>query len=435
MTNSNSDTCKDKDKMPVTPLAESLTGPMLRQRAQAQWNATASQTSQALHDLTPEANRALLHELQVHQIELELQNEELLRTHRALEESRALYFDLYDLAPVGYCTVSESGLILQANLTLTSLLKVTRNALVRQPLSRFISAEDQDIFYQLHRRRHVTEELHSCELRMVRGDGAPFWVQLDVAGSDVTDQAVGTGAMRVVVADIGVRKRADEQLQVALKDKDALLKEVHHRVKNNLQVITSLLRLESRRSASPEAVDVLQTMQGRIRAMAQLHELLYRSGTFSWLDLGNYLGQIAKQAFHSQLTAGGLVQLKLNLGTVPVGMDQAVACGLLVNELVSNCLKHGFPNGRSGEVCVELQPADPGATQTDALWRLRVSDTGVGLSADFEARSNNSLGLQLVSDLSQQAGGTLTHQSQPGVGAAFAVVFTALVPAQLVMPQ
>jgi two-component sensor histidine kinase len=115
-------------------------------------------------------------------------------------------------------------------------------------------------------------------------------------------------------------------------------------------------------------------------------------------------------------------------------MDQAIACGLLVNELVTNYLKHGFPDGRGGEVRAEMQPADPATVQVDALWRLRVSDTGVGLSPEFEEKRKLSLGLQLADDLSLQAGGTLSIQSQPGTGVEFSVVFKALVPAPLVMP-
>ena len=237
-----------------------------------------------------------------------------------------------------------------------------------------------------------------------------------------------------IFQDITAQKRIQTDLQASLRDKVALLKEVHHRVKNNLQVITSLLRMEARRSTAPEANDVLKAMQGRIHAMAQLHESLYRSGTFASVDLGVYLGQIATQAFRAQLLSTQRVELKLHMGALQVGMDQAISCGLLVNELVSNCLKHGFPDARPGHVRVELQAADPETVQTDALWRLRVSDTGVGLSPDFEDKRKNSLGLILVEDLSQQVGGHLTIASQPGAGAEFSVIFKALEPAALLMP-
>lgn len=259
-------------------------------------------------------------------------------------------------------------------------------------------------------------------------------VDLDVSISPIVDAHGKVTNAIIQHLDISERVRAEKALQASLQEKEALLKELHHRVKNNLQIVASLLRLESRRSAVPEAINVLKAMQGRIQAMAQLHQSLYRSGTFASVDLGAYLGQIATQAFQAQQVPGNLAQLQLDLGTVSVGMDQAIACGLLVNELISNALKHGFPDGRSGAVRVELQPVDPATVQTDALWRLRVHDTGVGLPPDFEERRTTSLGLQLVGDLGQQAGGTLTIVSQAGVGTEFSLVFKALAPATLVMP-
>ncbi|OQW90220.1 MAG: hypothetical protein BWK72_03130 [Rhodoferax ferrireducens] len=219
-----------------------------------------------------------------------------------------------------------------------------------------------------------------------------------------------------VKEDITQRKQADLVLQTSLREKVALLNEVHHRVKNNLQVIASLLRLEVGRSAQPDTRTVLKDMQGRIYAMALLHESLYRSGTFASVELGAYLKQLATQTFRTQSGLGGDVRLVLEMGAINVGMDQAAPCGLLVNELLANCLKHGFPDRRSGQVVVSLQP-----TAREGWWRLSVRDTGVGLPSDFEARRNQSLGLQLVSDLARQLGGQLNVGEGPG--AEFSVVF------------
>jgi PAS domain S-box-containing protein len=225
------------------------------------------------------------------------------------------------------------------------------------------------------------------------------------------------GDYLVVLHDITARKEAELALQASLADKTALLKEVHHRVKNNLQVITSLLRLESGRSGVPATKTVLTDMQGRIRAMAQLHDMLYHSGTFATVDLGSYLGQIATQSFRMLNAAPTLVRLTLELASIHVTMDQAAPCGLIVNELISNCLKHGFPAGRGGEVKIELQPV-VGSTQVC----LRVSDTGVGLPPDFAAKRGESLGLQLVGDLSAQLNGTL--EIGPVPASIFTVMFT-----------
>jgi two-component sensor histidine kinase len=214
--------------------------------------------------------------------------------------------------------------------------------------------------------------------------------------------------------------RRQGQLQSALQEKTALLNEVHHRVKNNLQVITSLLRLEAGRASEPATRSVLDEMKGRIRSMALVHETLYRSGNFAGVELHRYIQQVASVAFRAQASTGGNVRLVLDLASVTASLDLATPCGLLVNELISNCVKHGFVDGQSGEVRVALQRT-PGSPDEAPRWSLRVSDTGVGLPADFEARRAQSLGLQLVSDLAGQIGGVLV--TEPGPGAAFSVTF------------
>jgi PAS domain S-box-containing protein len=257
------------------------------------------------------------------------------------------------------------------------------------------------------------------EYRIVRPrDGAERWVsglgqlQFDAQGRPLK--------MHGTIQDITDRQRADDALRTSLREKEALLKEVHHRVKNNLQVIMSLLRMESRRSNQPDTKTVLGEMQGRIRSMALLHESLYRSGTFAAVDLAGYLTQLVTQAFRSAQTSPPTVRLELALDPVLVEMDQALPCGLLVNELVSNALKHAFPGGRSGHVRVALQPV----AGEPARWCLAVTDDGVGLPRDFDARRGHSLGLQLVADLAGQLHGTHDILPAPGAGTHIAVTFT-----------
>jgi PAS domain S-box-containing protein len=159
---------------------------------------------------SPEEMRRLLHELRVHQIELEMQNDELRRSQADLEASRERYFDLYDLAPVGYFTLSEPGLILQVNLTAAALLGVSRDALVQQPLTRFIFPEDQDIFYRHCRQLFETGLPQACEMRMLRTNADPFWVRLDAT---FVRDADGTAYGRAVMSDITEQKRALEARQ------------------------------------------------------------------------------------------------------------------------------------------------------------------------------------------------------------------------------
>ena len=181
----------------------------LRQRAEAMFSGAEPHLPARL---SPEETQRLLHELQVHQIELELQNEELRRTQVELEAARARYFDLYDLAPVGYVTLSEKGLILEANLTAAGLLGVERSALVRQPLTHFIIPEDQDLYYQLRKGLLETDAPRVCELRMVRQDGSPFWVRLEATAAQA---AGGVPVCHAILSDITERVRSEQARQQA----------------------------------------------------------------------------------------------------------------------------------------------------------------------------------------------------------------------------
>ena len=183
---------------------------------------TPSLSLEVVKEMTPEDTQLLFHELRVHQIELEMQNEELHRAHAALQEERARYFELYDLAPVSYCTLDEQGLILEANLTAAHLLGVTRSAMVNQPVTRFIFHDDQDIYYLHHKRHVISDEPRSCELRMVKNDGTVFWVQLAVT---TLQHPLNKVLHRVVLTNMTERKHLQEARDEAL---DCLEKIAEH---------------------------------------------------------------------------------------------------------------------------------------------------------------------------------------------------------------
>jgi two-component sensor histidine kinase/PAS domain-containing protein len=257
--------------------------------------------------------------------------------------------------------------------------------------------------------------------------GTPYDLELPIIGAMGTHKWVRTQGFALMergtsirlhgtFQDITQRKQAELQMAADLAEKTALLNEVHHRVKNNLQVIASLLRLEAGRAepSRSDTVTVLNDMQGRIRSMALLHESLYRSGTFASVDLGGYLRQLSQQAFRSFAPSGATVGLELELASVSVSLDRAMPVGLLLNELLSNCFKHAFTQQRSGMVRVTL------VVEADRC-RLTVSDNGVGLPDNFAQKRENSLGLALVSDLTKQLGGVL--EIGPGPGSSFALVF------------
>jgi len=201
--------------------------------------------------------------------------------------------------------------------------------------------------------------------------------------------------------EIVERKRAEEQLKTSLAEKEVLLKEVHHRVKNNLQVISSLLHLQSKQIKDPEALDLFLESQYRVRSMALVHERLYQSEDLSGVDAAEYFEDLARYLYRSYGSASSQVSLKVDVASVSLGIDVAIPCGLIISELLSNALKHAFPGGRQGQVLVKFHPS-PGGQCT-----LLVSDDGIGLPADLDLKTAESLGLQLVNRLVAQLEGSI----------------------------
>jgi len=385
----------------VNPLADFTPkmGKSLRSRAEAR---IAGQEKAAKEPLSAQEFQHLFHELHVHQIELEMQNEELRRTQEELEISRARYFDLYNLAPVGYLTLSQKGLILEGNLTLATLLDTPRNRLVKSRLSQYILPADQDSFYNLRKRLEDSECSQMCELRMVGQNGNPFWARLDA----VTVQANAETVYRITVSDISEHRQA-EQIKFALEGNENLLRELHHRTKNNMLVISSMLVLNARHSKSDETRSVLIDLQGKVQAMALVHQMLYQSHDLSHIDLGDYIAKLLALLLPTYQIPEQLIALRVQLAHMLVVLDVATPCGLVLNELISNALKHGFPDQRKGEFRIELVRAE-----NDEIV-LTVADNGVGVPDGFDFRKGRGLGLRTIfAIVEHQLQGTVLFQSK-----------------------
>jgi two-component sensor histidine kinase len=207
-------------------------------------------------------------------------------------------------------------------------------------------------------------------------------------------------------------------LRRTLRERETLLKEVHHRVKNNLQIITSLMSLQARRDHLPEVMTAFRTMEDRIRSMAMLHEALYRSEDLARIDFKPYIERLCGHLAKSLGADARGVQLETRVSRVMLPLERAVPCGLLVNELVTNVFKHAFPDGRPGRATVSLEP------EADGKLVLVVADDGVGLPATQATQPAKSLGLELVRGLTQQLEGTLSvDRGTPGT--IFRVTFPA----------
>jgi PAS domain S-box-containing protein len=208
------------------------------------------------------------------------------------------------------------------------------------------------------------------------------------------------------IMDITERRKADDEVKKSLIEKENLLKEIHHRVKNNMQIISSLLSLQTH-YVDDDVVKVLEGSQKRVKSMALVHEKLYHSQSLSKIDMADYIQSLASDLFFSYLVKEGQIKLITEIDKIEFNIETAIPCGLIINELVSNSLKHAFPNERKGNINISLKP------KTDQ-YELIIMDDGIGLSKDFELKNIDSLGLQLVNSLIHQLDGEMEIDHNQG---------------------
>jgi two-component sensor histidine kinase len=228
-----------------------------------------------------------------------------------------------------------------------------------------------------------------------------------------------------IYRDITMRKQAEEKIKNSLKEKEVMLYEIHHRVKNNMQIILSLLRLQSRGIEDERTKEMFQESQNRIRSMALIHEKLYQSGDLSRIDIADYVRGLSTHLVSVYSAEGMKVGLSVDIKDVYLDINRAIPLGLIVNELVTNAMKHGFEKGAEGHIritarrAVKKEEAKKGAMRK---FELVVDDTGKGLPEDFDITKTESFGMQLVSDLVQQLDGAIEFKRKD-IGSAFVIRF------------
>jgi two-component sensor histidine kinase len=249
------------------------------------------------------------------------------------------------------------------------------------------------------------------EEELVNVDGSPgvaYVVKFPVQGPS------GRTLIGSVAIDITERKRAEELIKASLREKEVLLREIHHRVKNNLQIVSTLLDLQSGHTQDAAAIEMFQESRGRVKSMALIHERLYRAQDMSRVDFGEYIRQLTDDLFRTYKVSGD-IRLDLELDIPPLTIDIAIPCGLLLNELISNCLKHAFANAARGCLSVAF-------FRKDGANVLIVADDGAGFPAGADFRNTKSFGLQLVNTLVDQLDGEIFLVTNPGT------MFTILFP-------
>ncbi len=269
-------------------------------------------------------------------------------------------------------------------------------------------AEYQKLAASVNKYGEFTYEIHN-----IKKDRTEFWCR----GTSSIFKHHEYGTVFVAIQqDITRQKQADEKVKASLKEKEVLLQEIHHRVKNNLGIVSSLLQMQCRRTKDDQAKAILRDSQNRIASIALVHEKLYRSEELADIDFAQYIPDLTTHLFDSYNVSSQQIKLNIEVDNASLNIETAIPCGLIINELVSNALKYAFPDQRSGEIKVQFYPALGGKLI------LIIRDNGVGLPAEFDPKTSKTLGLTLVQGLVKQLRGNLDINSHQGTE--FKITFT-----------
>ncbi|MDP3066886.1 MAG: histidine kinase dimerization/phosphoacceptor domain -containing protein, partial [Methanobacteriaceae archaeon] len=269
----------------------------------------------------------------------------------------------------------------------------------------YIPPDELDIHEKIKKRVFSGEYINEIELKRMRKDGSVINILLGAA--PLYDSQGEIDGMMSASADITAKVNAEKQIKASLNEKEVLLKEIHHRVKNNLQIISSLMSLQSAYVRDPNTLKMFQESKNRVRAMSLIHEKLYQSPDMTRISFGGYIQNLANQLINFYEVNVDDVELEVNVDEIFLTLDNSIPLGLIVNELVSNCLKHAFPDGRKGKVSIQLWSQNEKNV-------LTVADNGVGLPSDFDISKTDSLGLRIVQTLTLQLSGKVDNKKSPG---------------------
>jgi len=326
-----------------------------------------------------------------------LSNASLLNKSKAAEESlkteKAYLNQLLENSPEAVVTTDMSGNVIRINSEFTRIFGYESEEALGRCIDDLVAPKDLYKSASSITRLVGRGEKFSLETRRRCKDGTMIDVSLLGSPIEVEGEQVGSYA---IYRDISQRKKAEQEIKNSLREKEVLLKEIHHRVKNNMQIISSLIHLQSAKIEDEGAAEILKSSQDRIKSMAIIHEKLYQSENFTKIDLFKYVQSLTDHLFTSYGTDKKKIRFHIDIKDICLDINQAIPCGLIINELLSNCLKHAFPDGGEGKVNISVRRL--GETSTE----LVVYDNGVGIPADMDIERTDSLGLTLVKLLSEE---------------------------------
>jgi two-component system CheB/CheR fusion protein len=313
------------------------------------------------------------------------------------QEAEVRYRRLFEAAKDGIVVLdAESHSVTDVNPYFLELTGFTREDCIGRPLAEIPPFQTDNLAGRFLTEVRQRETVRFDEAVLISRFGAH--IDIDLVGNRYTPG--NREVIQLNVRDVTDRKKGEEQIRASLREKETLLKEIHHRVKNNLQVIASLMRLQSDFVRDERLGALVEEMHTRIRSIATIHEILYASNDLSTVDFGGYLQKLARDLFALYNVDPDKIRLHTDIGETRLDIAQAVPCGLIVNELLTNSLKYAFRDDRPGVIQVSLQ-------QYGGNLVLEVGDNGVGLPPDLDFHRSTSMGLELVNLLTEQLEGTL----------------------------
>jgi PAS domain S-box-containing protein len=329
------------------------------------------------------------------------------QAENALRESETKYRSMVEHSIQGIFTIQDFRIV-YANEALAHTMGYAVKELQSLPpekLRALVHPEDQDLVWGRMKDRLEGKKVPSrYEFRAIRKDGVIIWAEM--ISSRIEYQ--GRPAVQGAVIDITDRRQAEEQIKASLKEKEVMLREIHHRVKNNMQIILSLLRIQSRLVTDQKTREMFKQSQNRIRSMALIHEALYKSDDLANIDFSVYISRMATHLLSLYREEIGQVRIDQETQGILLNINKAIPCGLIISELISNALKHAFPDRKDGAVLIKMKRDKRGK------YTLAVKDTGVGFPEKLDFQDAKTLGLQLVTDLVSQLHGKIELQRKEG---------------------
>lgn len=324
------------------------------------------------------------------------------QTEEALRESEQRYRTLFERTANPIFVIDPQGNYIDCNEAALQFTEQNRATLLTRNIRDFTTPGNEQVVNK-----------HQSLWQRGGREETEYYINKQVKCLDLTITPTVWQGQKIIFGvgtDVTERKRAEEKIRIALDEKEVLLRELYHRTKNNMQVISSILALQAAQIEDRYVRDIFKEMETRIQSMALVHEKLCQAAKLSSIDLKEYISDLTTLLMRSYKTQPNRISLVLQADSVPVLIDTAVPCGLILNELVSNALKHAFPGKRKGQISVEL------TKKSDETIELRVADNGVGIPPNFDLRESNSLGLQTILALGErQLQGEVTFKTDNGL--------------------